>query len=925
MSSAIVDAMGNVYTTGLFSGTVDMDPGSGVYNITSAGQNDIYINKLDANGNFVWAKRIGDLMSDNCRYMNIDASGNIYITGFFLGTIDFDPGPAVFNLVCSSTNSAAYLLKMDSNGNFVWAKKIAETVHFNAGNSIAIAASGNVYLTGIFEGTADFDPGPAVFNMTSVGTTNADIYIAKFDNNGNFIWANQFSGANGESVYAITLDATENIYTTGVFYGTCDFDPGAAVFNLTAPVSNSSDIFVSKLDGNGNFIFAKQIGGVGTDYGRGIALDPSGNILVTGDIEHLVDFDPGPGTFFVDAAFYSDAFVLKLTSNGDFIWVKTFPGISGAGASRGFTTSVDDLGYIYTMGDLAFGVDFDPGPSVYPITSIGSNDTYISKLDPNGNFVFALSFGGGSFTVGSTMRIDALHNIYAGGSFIGISDFDPTSAVFNLTASGQSNSFILKLSQCLQPSFSTITDTACFSYTINNQTYTTSGTYTQTLINALGCDSIITLNLSIGGLVVTSAITACNSYTWQGQAYTSSGNYSVMYTDRFGCDSSYNLNLTINHNVLTTINTSICEGQIYAGHSTTGTYVDTYTAANGCDSIRTLNLIVRPKAYATINATICEGQNYEGYTISGTFTDTYPASNGCDSIRTLLLRVNPRSYFSKSVSICQGEFYYAGNANQTTSGIYRDTISNSFGCDSVITTNLIVNPNPIPDLGQDKSICSQTSVILNPGSFNSYLWQDMSTQPSFSANTIGQYWVKVKNSFNCTASDTINILSINNSPTNFLKKIDSICSGKDLTIKPISNFTSYLWSTGSSNNNISVQSPGKYWLKVMDVNGCFGNDTINVIPKNCFSEIYFPNAFTPNGDGKNDFFKVAVYGNLVSFSLQIFNRYGQLVFQSTDFQKGWDGFYKGGIYASGVFTWQCKYQLVGKLITKEKGTIVLIR
>lgn len=626
----------------------------------------------------------------------------------------------------------------------------------------------------------------------------------------------------------------------------------------------------------------------------------------------------------VDAASYSDSYILKLTSTGNFIWGVHFPGVSAAGASNGFSVSVDNAGNIYSVRTFAFGVDFDPGASVYTLTSIGSNDTYISKLDPSGNFIYAYQLGGGNFTSGIPLYLDLQRNLYIGGHYMGTSDFDPTPAVFNMTSVGSSDAFVLKLSQCVQSLFS-ISDTACYSYTLNNQTYNSSGIYTQILVNSFGCDSVITLNLTIGGSVTNLTVSSCNSYTWQEQTYTSSGIYSVLFIDRFGCDSILNLNLTVNNNILTTINATICEGQVYAGHTTSGTYIDTYPASNGCDSIRTLQLVVNPKSYSTINYTICEGQSYLGYGVAGTYVDTYMASNGCDSIRTLILQINPRTYSSNNVSICEGEFFYVANANQTLTGIYRDTLTGSLGCDSVITTYLTVNPKPLPNLGQDKSICSNTYSELNPGSFISYLWQDMSNNSVLPINAAGQYWVTVKNTFNCIASDTITILGVNNSPENFLKSTDSICQRKNLVITPVNNFTAYIWSTGSTQNSITIQNPGNYWLKVADSNGCFGYDTISVFQKNCFSEVYFPNAFTPNGDSKNDVFKPSVYGNLVSFKLQIYNRYGELVFQTSDSLKGWDGKFKGVVYSTSVFTWQCTYQLVGKMLLHEKGTVTLIR
>lgn len=263
VTATVTDLNGNVYIAGIFNNTIDMDPGPAVYNLTSAGSSDVFIAKLDALGNFIWAKQIGNSFLDNCRDMNIDASGNLYLTGFFYETVDFDPGPAVYNLTCTATGQAVYLLKLDGGGNFVWAKKFADTDYNSIGYAIAATQSGNIYVTGIFKGTVDFDPGPPVVNLTSTGSSH-DIFISRFDNNGNFSWVRQFAGPDGETPYAMTTDVADNIYLTGLFTSTCDFDPGPAVYNLTS-LNFSTDVFISKLDLDGNFIFAKQIGGDVTD------------------------------------------------------------------------------------------------------------------------------------------------------------------------------------------------------------------------------------------------------------------------------------------------------------------------------------------------------------------------------------------------------------------------------------------------------------------------------------------------------------------------------------------------------------------------------------------------------------------------------------------------------------------------------------
>ena len=281
------DVSGNVYTTGDFSGTVDFDPGAGVFNLTSQGSSDIFVSKLDANGNFVWAKAMGGPSGDNGNSVAVDASGNVYTTGTFRFTSDFDPGPSVFNLIDPAGAGGAdiFVSKLDASGNFIWAKQMGGP-EFDNSSSIAVDNSGNVFTTGYFQLTADFDPGPATFNLTSTVT---DIFVSKLDALGNFVWAKAMGGTGVSEGRSITTDLSGNLYTTGQFDGVTDFDPSAGVFNLTAA---SEDIFVSKLNASGNFVWAKQLGGASSDYGFSIAVDASGNVHTTGSFASTADFDP---------------------------------------------------------------------------------------------------------------------------------------------------------------------------------------------------------------------------------------------------------------------------------------------------------------------------------------------------------------------------------------------------------------------------------------------------------------------------------------------------------------------------------------------------------------------------------------------------------------------------------------------------------
>ncbi|MCT4582972.1 MAG: SBBP repeat-containing protein [Flavobacteriales bacterium] len=551
--SVAVDAAGNVYTTGFFQGTVDFDPGPGTYNLSSFLGNDIFIQKLDANGNFIWAKTFGGSGEDYGTSITTDASGNVYTTGIFYNTVDFDPGAGIFDLDAVGSDDI-FVQKLDANGNFLWAVAFGGT-SIDAGQSITLDAAGNIYTTGSFRSTVDFDPGTGTDYITSNG--NEDVFVQKLDANGNFLWAKAFGGTGPESAQSIAVDATGNAYTTGRFVGTVDFDPGAANYEITT--SNNRDIFVHKLDSSGNFLWAKTFGSAPiNDVGESVVVDASGNIYATGNFQGTVDFDSGSGTFNLTSNGSRDAFVLKLDPSGNFLWAKT---LGGSSNDYGHSLAVDVSGNIYTFGLFEGTSDFDPGTGTYNLTSTGFTDIFVQKMNPSGNFQWAVSLGGNLYDIAQSIDVDLSGNMYITGYFEGTPDFDPGTGTFNLSSNGGRDVFVQKMSQC--SSMGIDTQVACGTYTwIDGNTYTSSNnTATDTLINAAGCDSVVTLNLTINtvsdittttsGLTIT-ANNANATYQWidcsdnseiigeTGQSFTSSvnGNYAVIITEGNCSDTS---------------------------------------------------------------------------------------------------------------------------------------------------------------------------------------------------------------------------------------------------------------------------------------------------------------------------------------------------------------------------------------------------
>ena len=385
-----VDPSGNVYATGSFLGTGDFDPGTGVINLTSAGEEDIFILKLDADGNFAWAKRIGAANSDAGMSIAVDVLGKVYSTGWYTREVDFDPGSGIHNLApngCPTcTHFGAYVLKLDTDGNFVWADQLGAGSGDATGNAIAIDA-GNVYTTGKFNGpTADFDPGPGTANIGDA-TANYKTFISKLDAFGQFVWAKCLIGEvafTNPNPHSIQVDVSGNVLTAGYFTGTVDFDPGANTFNLS-PADGFRDAYISELDASGNFGWAKGMGTTGSDDEvNSLVLDASGNVYTIGQYSGTVDFDPGSGTFDLTSSTSSiDIFMSKLDVAGNFKWAidigKTFDPYNYNQQAIG----TDAQGNIYATG-LYFGtVDFDPGAGIVDLIPAGGGDIFVLKLGPS--------------------------------------------------------------------------------------------------------------------------------------------------------------------------------------------------------------------------------------------------------------------------------------------------------------------------------------------------------------------------------------------------------------------------------------------------------------------------------------------------------------------------------------------------------------
>jgi hypothetical protein len=435
-----LDASGNIFITGDYSGTADFDPGAAAVNLTTTGSNEIYIAKYDAAGNYVFAKSIGGTQSDRGTGIAIDAAGNIYATGYFRNTADFNPGAGTANLVAPSGLENTYLLSLDNSGNYRSAGALGVygfDSYYEYARSVTTDAAGNVYVAGAFGGTVDFDPGAGTANLTSL--SGNDLYFAKYDASGNYVFAKRFGGTSFDELYDVTVDASGNIYLAGYFEGTVDFDPGAGTANLVS--AGAADAFIAKYNASGEYVYAKRIGGTGSDACYSLKTDNSGSIYIAGIFAATVDFDPGAGTANLTSGGSNDIFFAKYDASGNYVYAKN---PSGLGSESAMSIAVDPAGNVYLTGSFGTTVDFDPGAGTASLTSAGSNDIFIAKYDASGNYIYAKNVAGANDDYGYSLQVDASGNAFVTGYFTGTADFDPGAGTANLTSVGDSDIFLAK-------------------------------------------------------------------------------------------------------------------------------------------------------------------------------------------------------------------------------------------------------------------------------------------------------------------------------------------------------------------------------------------------------------------------------------------------------------------------------------------------
>ncbi len=437
-----VDGTGNIYITGSFYGTTDMDPGPNVINKTSLGAADIFYLRYDAAGNYVSSFSIGSSVSEVGTSICLDRQGNICIAGKFNSTVDFNPGIGVSNLTATS---AGFVAKYTNSGIFLWADAIDGTSTAEV-SSVKTDTSDNIYLTGIFVGTADFDPGAGVYNIDAC-PSSYDVFIQKLTPTGGFSWAKAFYSNLISYAGPLAIDNMNNLLCTGTFYeDTANFDHPYGNYMVVSNYSYS--FFVNKIHPNGTIINVLSAddshgGPTSADY---LKIDLQENLVVAGAFGGKVDFDFSSDSLYETSKNLNDIYFSKYKPNGQVKWVKALKSSGGSDAVQDM--ELDSLGYIYISGKFRDTIDMDPGVGVSLLAGYSAAaDTYfLAKYDSSGNYQWAFRYYAISSARTISIDVNPAGEIIVLGFFAGTVDFDPSINISSLTANAGGSIFMAKYS-----------------------------------------------------------------------------------------------------------------------------------------------------------------------------------------------------------------------------------------------------------------------------------------------------------------------------------------------------------------------------------------------------------------------------------------------------------------------------------------------
>ncbi len=900
------DPQGNVYVVGTTE-SLNRIATAGAYQTSYGGNADAFIVKFNSAGVRQWGTYFGGPGTEWGYAVATDALGNVYLGG----ATNNDTGIS-FNGFQNSFagNWDAFLVKFNSSGARQWATYYGGPD--TDGQSVVSVATdnlGNVYLAGGTSSASNIASGGA---QNTYGSGGGDGFLVKFNTAGARLWASYLGDVAYDAVNCVATDiATGDIYVAGQTGSNSNI---ATVGAHQTVYNGITDAFLTKFNTGGSILWSTYYGGTGSDIGRSVSADGMGNVYLAGNTTSPSAIASGGiQNNYIPT---QNAFLVKFNAaSGTRSW-GTYYGKGGG--EEVFSVVADSTCTVYLAGDtysrrgMAKGGYQDSIPRPF-----GVENLFVAKFDGNGNIMCATYYGHTHEEDGH-VAIDKNGNVYLAGDTYWPADISSGGHQNNI--GGNYDAFLVKFSTCSTVFSSTTTQTnnlcygdckgtataepQCsygpFTYLWNNgQTTQTAtglciGAYTVTIWDRINNSTSSVVNITQPSLL-TSSVTSTTNVRCFGE---SNGAAS---TNVSGGTSGYTYNWSN-----TTTNSSV-------SNFIAGNYSCTITDANGCISTTNVS-ITQPPLFTASDTTLshvdCFGKNNGAASImasGGTSAYNYSWNNGA----TTALATN----FSAAAYTC--------------------TITDANGCS--LTRNIIITqPSALTmTLSSTPTSCDNNSGsagVMASGGTPGYIysWSNIQTTMSSSGLTIGTYTCIVTDQNGCTITQSTSVAQTSGPAVKAIASLAYIQSGGSSQLSAVSDGTAYLWVPATGLSCVTCANPiasptesTHYCVLVTDENGCTDADCVSIdIDFEC-DDVYFPNAFSPNGDGENEIF-IARGNNVEEFTIMIYDRWGEKVFESHNILIGWDGTYRGSILDPNVFTFQATYACNSE-IKRKFGNISLVR
>jgi gliding motility-associated-like protein len=903
----------------------------------SRGDHDFWIVKLSNLGNIQWQKTYGSQHTDQPFSIVQTSDNGFLVSGYSMGDISGDKTEP--NRGITGTFNQGYdcwILKLDATGNIQW-----QRTYGTNGNEVVYSAlqrnSSVLVVAGLSEWHTSL-PAPRTPDRTTANPTWNDFWLLKLDAGTGAIMHQEAHGGNRHDNLFYIIPTTDGGYMGGGLSGS-----GAGTGNKTTPLYGGYDNWLIKMDSNFNAQWQVELGGAQDDWGvGGNAIDENSG---EGGMEQTTD-----GGFIVanttlsgatgnktEASFGGwDCWLVKLNSTGGISWQKELGGSADDRAATVMQTP--DGGY------LVASTSNSPLSGNKTEASRGGNDYWLIKLDAAQNIEWQKVLGGSDDD-----QITIARRTTDGGYILGGFSKSNISGEKSENSRGDYDFWIIKLGKCDTTIYKD--DSLCIgaSYRLpGGRVVSAPGVYTDSLKTAMGCDSVLVTTLTHKQDLI---------HLMNGQ---------LLGDDTVLCaGDSRILNATYPGATSYQWSTGATSPSIQV--TQTNSYRVTVTSAKGCtasDTV-TISFISAPDVDLGPDISIClsdtpivlqspqpagarylwsNGLGYPEMTVTRNGAHWLEVSIGnCKGSDTVYVKLipDPEVYIGADTVICEqrplrigtevpGATYLWSTGATTTHINVNATGSYSLevdleGCKRSDTVLITAMPAPEVDLGPDRDICPDETLILDvslPGN-NIYEWNTGASTSSYAATTPGAYRVQVTTEYGCTGTDSVTLVN-HPLPLVMVGPDTVVCEETPLLLRPLfmSNAESFRWSDGSTGETLWITQGGEYILT--GVNRCgTGSDTIQV--QSIFCDIWVPNAFTPNGDGVNDLFRVlGNSGRLEGFELSVFNRWGQRIFHTDNTKMGWDGRFNGGDAPVGTYVYQMRYSIGGRAYL-HKGSFHLVR